>query len=372
MKRLVFISNIASPHQVRFCYALQRYFHAEFWFYEHLSPERAAWWRVDLGDQCKILEHVLFRSRGPFAGRYFAPGLDKELDRFRPDIVMLGGFSIPSNWLAYRWAKRNGKKVAVFTERSRNKHGVLRKRSWVWRLIRYIYEDLDLVITSAEDAVPQFRDEFRFGEKVTAGRYAADLEAYFNHPLREPKRAYTYLFANRMTEIYNPVGAIEVFAEILMTHAGSRLLINAVGELADRCKARIAELAISDSVEFLTDIRSWEDLHKVYARSDILLLPAHFSNGNFTILEAMASGMGIVISNRVLGIGRLIEDGVNGFSCDPTSDAFLERVERYIHEPSLFQQHAALNRTRVQPFSAEGTARFYADTFEHLCWARVT
>ena len=33
---------------------------------------------------------------------------------------------------------------------------------------------------------------------------------------------------------------------------------------------------------------SWNDLHKVYKQCDILLFPAKFSNGNFTIIEAMA------------------------------------------------------------------------------------
>ncbi|MEK6405913.1 MAG: hypothetical protein AABN34_03005 [Acidobacteriota bacterium] len=47
----------------------------------------------------------------------------------------------------------------------------------------------------------------------------------------------------------------------------------------------------------------------IYARCDILILPANFSNGNFTILEAMASGMGVVVGDRVLGIGKMVEDG---------------------------------------------------------------
>ena len=273
---------------------------------------------------------------------------------------MLGGFSIPSNWVAYRWARRHGKKSIVFTERSRDRMGLLRQRGFGWALIRWLYRDIDMVMVTADDAVDQFRTEFGFGSKVVAGRYAADLDNYFGHPLREAKPAYTYLFANRMTAIYNPVGAINIFASVHSRHPDSRLVMNATGEMSEACRARIVALGIVDAVEFLSDLKSWNELNKVYARCDILLLPAHFSNGNFTILEAMASGMGIVVSNQVLGIGKIVQDGENGFNCEPTTESFVNRIERYIQQPDLLKIHAETNRPIVEPFSAAGTAKFFA------------
>lgn len=359
-QRLVYLSSVAVPHQVGFCNALQDYIDARFWFYEYPDRTRGAWWHVDLGRHCKVLERVLFPKSGPFAERYLALGLSSELERFDPDIVMLGGFSIPSNYMAYRWARRKGRKTIVFTERSRDASGVLRKRGFAWRLQRWLYRDVDMVMVSAEDAVAQFRDEYGFGDNVVAGRYAADLDPYFDHPLRETKLAYTYLFANRMTEIYNPIGAIKIFAAVWAKYPGSRLVMNADGELHRQCRAKIAELEIGDAVEFLTNLKSWNELHEVYARCDILILPANFSNGNFTILEGMASGMGLVVSNRVLGIGKMVEDEKNGFNCEPTTEAFLNRIERYIQQPELFRVHAEINRPLVEPLSAQGTAKFFA------------
>lgn len=340
---------------------MQNYFDSRFYFYEQPDRTRGSFWRVDLGKHCKVLGRVLFSKSGPFAERYWALGLTSELERFDPDIIMLGGFSIPSNYLAYRWARRKGKKTIVFTERSRDAGGTLRKLDWAWRIQKWLYRDVDMVMVSADDAVAQFRDEFGFGDKVVAGRYAADLDAYFEHPLRTVKPAYIYLFANRLTEIYNPIGAIEIFAAVLEKYPGSRLVMNAAGELGELCRARITELGIVNEVEFLTNIKSWSELPKAYARCDILILPANFSNGNFTILEAMASGMGVVVSDRVLGIGKMVEEGKNGFNCEPTTEAFLNRIELYIQQPELFKVHAEINRPLVEPLSARGTARFFFD-----------
>lgn len=360
--KIVFISDVATPQQIKFCEALQNYFQAKFWFYESPERLRGHFWHIDLGSNCEVIDKVFFARPGLLESRYYAPGLSKWLRKFDPDIVMVGGFSRPSNYLAYRWAKRHSKKTIVFTERSRSRKGNLRHYGFTWRLQSWLYRDIDMVMVSSEDIVPQFRDHFRFGDKVVVGRYAADLDAYFSHPLRVAKPAYTYLLANRMTEIYNPLGGLAIFAEIHRRYPDSRLLMNAAGEQGEVCRTRIRELGLTEAVEFLSDIPTWEHLHEVYARSDILLLPAHFSNGNFTILEAMASGMGIVISNQILGIGKLIEDSHNGFRCEPTIEDFMERIERYIADPGLFMTHATINRPLVQPLSVAGTARFFAET----------
>lgn len=359
--RLVFVSDVATPQQIKFCNALQAYCEAKFLFYEGPERRRGRFWQIDLGSHCEVLENVFFARPGPLESRYYAPGLIHRLEQLDPDVVMLGGFSRPSNLVAYRWARQHKKRAIVFTERSRDRAGNLRSNNFVWKLLHWLYRDVDMVMTSAEDIVPQFRDEFGFGDKVVAGRYAADLEDYFSHPVRGAKPVYTFLMANRMTEIYNPLGGLNIFAEIQCRFPGSRLLMNAAGELGDICRAEVIELGLTESVEFLTSIPSWNRLHEVYARSDILLLPAHFSNGNFTILEAMASGMGIVICNRVLGIGKLIKDGINGFSCAPDRDAFVDRIEHYIRDPTLFARHASINRPLVQPFSVDGTARFFVE-----------
>ena len=126
-KSLVYISFVAAPHQIKSCDAMQEYFDAEYWFYDKLG-NRASWWETALCDKCKILKKVWFKKRA----KYFTLSILKELKRFNPDIVMLGGFSVPANILAYQWAKKHKKKTIVFTERSRDKKGSLRKKSFTW------------------------------------------------------------------------------------------------------------------------------------------------------------------------------------------------------------------------------------------------
>lgn len=358
--RIVFLTSIASPHQIRYNEALQKYFDATFLFYDQIGS-RPKWWTIKLPEKCYVLNHVMFKNKA----RYLTFSHLKHLNSIKPDILMLGGFSIPANFLAFMWAKFNKVKTIVFTERSRNKKGILRKKNLVWSIIHFLYRNVDLVVVSAEDTIQQFKD---FGFKnVVYCPYATDLSSYFHHPIRNQKDCYTYLFPNRLTSIYNPIKAIDIFFEIHKLYPTSILKLNAQGELYEECVNRIEELSIKENVVFLNQINSWEEMHLVYKESDILLFPALFSNGNYTIIEAMASGMGIVISNKILGLGTIIKDNYNGFNCDPETDAFIESIKKYINNPTLFDEHSIINREIAFEYSAEGVAdRFYQITRKNM------
>ena len=60
------------------------------------------------------------------------------------------------------------------------------------------------------------------------------------------------------------------------------------------------------------------------------------------------------------GIGKMVKDGNNGFSCEPMTEAFLKRIKRYIQHPELFRVHGDINRPLVEPLSARGTAKFFS------------
>jgi len=137
MKKLVFISNMAAPYQVKFSTEIQKYFEAEFWFYIHVDNTRPKWWKYPLGNYCSILKNVWFKR----IRKYFTFDVIKKLDEFNPDIVMLGAFRIPGNYLAYLWARKNNKKIILFTELLRTRKGKTIKFNLFWKVVKYLYKD---------------------------------------------------------------------------------------------------------------------------------------------------------------------------------------------------------------------------------------
>lgn len=360
-KKLLFISNMASPYWVKLCYLLQKHVNAEFIFYEHVHKNRPAFWKMPLGDKCHVLKKPLFT----FKRKYITFSHLKIIKRFNPDIVMTGGLTIPANWIAHIWAKKNGKKTILMSEFWRTRSGKIRSNYFLKLIVLSLYKNVDAVFAVGKHGKDYFEKVIGFPSyKVHEVMYPNDIDTHLAHELRKPKKAYTYLFPHHLSHSYNPLMAIHIFRKILNRYPGSKLLMNTFGLLHESCEKLIKELELSNDVEFLDNIKSWNELHKVYLRADISLSPAHNSNGSMAIREAMASGMGIILSDRIKIDSKLIRENGSGFVCDLNIDSFLQAVESYINNPSLLQKHGTINKKITKHFSIADTTKHYAKLIE--------
>lgn len=112
----------------------------------------------------------------------------------------------------------------------------------------------------------------------------------------------------RMDPVKNQRFLLEVFASVLKTYPGTQLLL--VGEGSERLplEEECRRLQITESVQFLGARR---DIPELLAAMDVFVLPSKEEGLPISLLEAMASSKAIV-STRVGGIPRLIEDGKTG------------------------------------------------------------
>lgn len=357
--KVAYLTTVPAPHQIKLVEELNKHCDARFFFLDNVNRNRPSWWNIKLNKYCEVVETLVFR----FKGKYFLKCIPDSLINYDPDVVMVGGFSNPASYQIYRWARNNNKKTAVFTELSRDKNGALREYGYIWRLLSHLYRNVDSIFACHPSAVHQFKIDLKFGKKVKLLRYASDIDSHLKHPIRRPSKNLTLFFPNRLVEIYNPLGALIVFKILKEKYPDIKLKINAQGNLKPQCDEFININNLTDSVTFLTEINSWDDLPNVYESCDILVFPAKFSNGNFTINECMASGLGIVISNHVNGHGDFLKNNVNCFisSDDPKEFAF--SVEKYILEPELLKVHGIKNKEAVRHLSIESVAIEYANEF---------
>lgn len=367
-KKLVFISNMASPYQVKFCYALQEYFDAEFWFYVMRESDRPTWWEVPLGDKCKVMKYS-----GEISSNYFSFGLFQELGRFKPDIILLGGY-MKWHWLVLRYAKMTGAKVVFMSELLRD--GVsdsdssdqIMTRETSHRKIKRIstiFRGADLYLGMGKAAAKQFKEQFYFPvDKVDSLEYPTDIDDYYDHPLREKNIGdeFVILFANRLIERYQPLYALKIFKELNKRNPNISMKMNRDGHLKEECEEYIRENNLKN-VSFLKEIESWKDLGNVYKNSDIVILPATYSNGNLSIFECGASGMGVVMSNRVNNMDKEFINEENCFICDLNVEEFVNAIEKYIKNPELLIKHGKRSRELLEPIRNHNNARKYYELF---------
>jgi len=364
-KKYAFIGNIASPYQVKLCYSLQKYFDAEFWFYEYTDETRPEWWKIPLGDKCKIMAAS---GKLPKIG-YFSFGVFCDLIRFKPDIIVLGGF-MKWHWIILKIAKLFSKKIVIMSEPLRyvsnddeQSNALMNKENSAFKvkLMRKLFGNIDLYLGMGEIAAKQFVEEFEFPkEKVAYTIYPQDIEEYYNHPLRIKNKGDTFrlLFANRLVERYQPLFALQVFEILCKKYTNLELYMNNDGSQKQACIKFINEKQINN-VHFIEKIDSWNNMHLIYRNADILILPAAYSNGNGTIIEARASGMGIVISNRISNVEQHSINGENCFICDLKVEEFVSSIEKYIEYPDLLISHGKLSRKMVEYRKNENTAKIY-------------
>jgi UDP-glucose:(heptosyl)LPS alpha-1,3-glucosyltransferase len=115
-------------------------------------------------------------------------------------------------------------------------------------------------------------------------------------------------------------------------------------ELAETCK----QLGVYDDVKFYGP----QDLvERWMAMSDVLALPTHFDAFGNVVLEALASGLPALVSDKA-GAAEVVEDGKTGWILsDPEDDAALaERIVEASTDPARLDQMAAAGRTAAEGY----------------------
>lgn len=363
---------MAAPYQVKFCYALQDYFDAEMWFYTHLESNRPAWWALPLGEKCKVLEGSKFNP----IFNYSNPKLLNLVKEFNPDIVIAGGFFFPSQWNVKNWCKANNKTYITLGERVSYKgYSPLSKaiKKIIKRFFAFLYRDIDLFFAMGEKPMEQAINELGFSaEKVILARYPQDIDVNLSHPLRKTTGSPIIIFPNRLDNSYNPLFALEVFAEFLKNHPSSILKMNEMGELKNDCVAYIERNNLSKNVFFLEGISSWNDLPNLYAEAHIALFTATDSNGPNSLIECLASGTGVVLSNLIYNTDKYCKHGINCFKHDLHVSDFVLALTKYVEQKGLIEKHGSISKNFVRERSVSNTAKFYAEVIRDNIKQNIT
>lgn len=87
---------------------------------------------------------------------------------------------------------------------------------------------------------------------------------------------------------------------------------------------------------YFTGFKEGEDLAKAYASSDLFLFPSDTDTYALVVLEALASGLPVIISAKG-GACEHIENGVNGFVVNDI-DEYVEKIEFFLENPQKWEE----------------------------------
>lgn len=132
------------------------------------------------------------------------------------------------------------------------------------------------------------------------------------------------------------------------------------GAQEQELRALSASLGLDGRVCFL-GIVPHDELPAHYRAADLFVLPSHNEGMSNTVLEALASGLPVLLTPTG-GTAELLEPGVNGCLILPGNPASIAAaVSSYLEQPKLRISQGAASRLKAEHFSWDAVAQAYAN-----------
>lgn len=270
--------------------------------------------------------------------------------RMRPKIVH---FFLPAAYLIGAIAASLARmKIRVMSRRSLNDYQL------AYPMMRWLelklHSRMDAVMGNSMAVVRQLHDE----EEVSGDKLGLIYNG-IELPVRDTDRA----TLRSSLAIAGPTLVFTIVAN-LIPYKGHRDLITAFGLAKDRIGqpwyllivgrddgigseilTMARELGIDRNISFLG---SRSDVASLMSASDVGLLSSHQEGFSNTILEAMAAGLPMIVTN-VGGNAEAVVDGETGLVVPPHDPgSFAEAIVRVARDPSLRERYGAAGRKRVE------------------------
>ena len=211
------------------------------------------------------------------------------------------------------------------------------------------------------EVIPNGVDLPRYG-RVT------DIASLRRHLFLDPSRRYVTMVA-RLHPVKDHSTLFHAFAEVAPMRPDVDLLIVGDGTLREKLENLAEELGIGGRVQFL-GVRN--DVASLLAASDVFTLTSVSEAASITLLEAMASGLPVVVTN-VGGNPEIVRDGVDGLLA-PRGDshAIAAALLRVLDDGRLAfsMGQSGAERVRTQ-FRLENTVERYFSLYSAARSARL-
>lgn len=235
-------------------------------------------------------------------------------------------------------------------------------------LIRQIWRDADSLIAKSEREIEMIHalDPAVICSLIPNG---VDINAFKPLGVVADQGPLKLLCVGRLIERKGQHHLIDAVKRL--TDEGIEVELDLVGTGDSRSanEAQVARLGLGDRVHFLGYV-SREKIAEHYAAADVFVLPSYNEGMSVALLEAMASGLAVVVT-ATGGTPELIEPEINGLVFDWSDvDSLTAHLRRLAQDRSLVRRMGEASRTRASDFSWDRAALLYIDLLERLTSVR--
>jgi glycosyltransferase involved in cell wall biosynthesis len=343
LTKLALLTEIPAPYRIPLFNALADRVELRVLFLSATDPRRGFYERH--ADEWRFDSRVLRGAELRRGGRWVVlnRGVLRELRRFRPDVVAVGGWNQPAFWLALLYCRLRRVPLLVWVESTARD---ARSDAKALGLARR------LMVEGASGAFVPGRASAEYARSlgldlVETAPNAVDAEIFERAVVdRSERDGSMFLYVGRLDAEKGLETLLEAFRDV----PGRLVLVGSGGD-----EARLRDLA-DERVTFAGP-RDRDEVVGFYAEADVFVLPSQSEPWGMVLNEAAAAGLPLVATEQAGASHDLIEDGVNGFRVPAGDvDALREALLRLQADPELRRSAGARSRELAARLTPEAWA----------------
>jgi 1,2-diacylglycerol 3-alpha-glucosyltransferase len=293
------------------------------------------------------------------------------LDRHRPEVVFIPGWSARAALAALRWCLVRRRPSVVMSETTRWDHPRVAWREMVKRFVARLFSAGLVGGTPHRDYLAELGmprraialgydvvDNLYFSVGARAAREEGDAA---RRRLGLPDRY--FLASARFVPVKNLMGLLECFARFRSSRPDSSTALVLLGDGEERAalEARRETLGL-EGVVLMPGFKQYDELPAYYGLADAFVHVSRIEPWGLVVNEAMAAGLPIVISRQCGCASSLLREGENGFCASFDSlEELAARLAQLDTDAALRQRMGARSRELIADW---GPARFAEGALE--------
>lgn len=379
MRSVILLTNILAPYRIPLFNILGDMLkkeNIEFKVMFMAESESNRQWRIykdDLKVDFKVLPGIHYFIRGYDFPIHLNPTIWHELRKEAPDIIISGGYSYLSNWIALFYSKIYRKRLILWTSTTPE---CIRGRDILRSNLRKLFiKECNAFITYGKRAAIYLSQLGVDPKSIFIGCNVGDV-AFFKNLVSEYRRyelkklnnssddSLTLLFVGQLIPRKGILHLLHALAELKSTKW--RLLIVGDGPLKKKIISLAHKFGIDNQIKLL-GFKQKEELVKLYAVADIFVLPSLIEPYAIVVSEALASGLFVVCSKYDGAAYDLIQPGYNGLIIDPfdvqmLKSALAEAIN-IVSSPQFSREQISFS---IKDFTPERYARAFLEAIKYV------
>jgi len=292
------------------------------------------------------------------------------LDKHRPELVCLNGYSYPYNWSALDWCLRNRTPAVICSES--NEFDEVRQ-PWKEAVKRFFVRHCAAGLVGGRPQTDYLIKLGLSGDRIFTGydvvsndHFAAGAAAARAHAVEVRKQRGLpekyFLACSRFVPKKNLPLLIKAYAHYRQLTSVSNasnvnpevwdLVLIGDGEERALIEQAIMENEVGPSVH-LVGAKTYDQLPDYYGLASAFIHASTTEQWGLVVNEAMASGLPVLVSNRCGSAPDLVKEGVNGFTFNPRDTGEIARKMLQISHAATFAAMGNASREIIANWSPD-------------------